>query len=246
MKPTQPTALVTGGAVRIGRALALSLARDGLDVVVHFCHNRAAAGETARMIRDLGRQAWTLHGALEGPEAAASVFAAALAQAGRIDVLVNNAARFTHGTLAGTTAADFESTWRVNALAPILLTGAFADHIRSRGSKTTGVVINLLDQRIVSLSPGNLAYTLSKRTLADFTRAAAAELAPRIRVNAIAPGPVLPPPAGSPRESAGTIPLGRRPTPQDIAEAAHYLLHAASVTGQILFIDGGQHLAHGS
>ncbi|MBM4163845.1 MAG: SDR family oxidoreductase [Lentisphaerae bacterium] len=240
-----PIALVTGGAVRIGRALALALAGDGLNVVIHCHHNRAAAGETAQRIRDLGRRAWTVSGALDGPDAAEAVLREAIAQAGRIDVLLNNAAVFSQGTLAETTAAACDAAWRVNALAPILLTQAFASHIRERGPETRGVVINLLDQRIVGRPTGTLAYTLSKQALAGFTRLAAAELAPQIRVNAIAPGPVLPPPAGAPREPAGAIPLGRRPTEQDVADAALYLIRAQAVTGQILFVDGGQHLAGG-
>ncbi len=231
--------------MRIGRALALALAGDGLDVVIHCNHNRVAAGETAQRIRDLGRRAWTVSGALDDADAAGVVFREALEQAGRIDVLLNNAALFSQGTLAETTAAAFETAWQVNARAPILLTQAFAAHIRGRGPETSGVVINLLDRRIVGCPAGTLAYTLSKQALAGFTRLAAAELAPQIRVNAIAPGPVLPPPAGAPREPAGAVPLGRRPTEQDIADAALYLIRARAVTGQILFVDGGQHLAGG-
>jgi NAD(P)-dependent dehydrogenase (short-subunit alcohol dehydrogenase family) len=240
-----PIALITGGAVRIGRALALALADDGLDVVIHCRNNRAEAGETAQRIRDRGRRAWTVSGALDDADAAAAVFRDALEQAGRIDVLLNNAALFSRDTLADATAAALEAAWRVNTRAPILLTQAFAAHIRSRGPETTGVVINLLDQRIAGGRTGTLAYTLSKQALAAFTRLAAAELAPQIRVNAIAPGPVLPPPAGAPRESAGAVPLGRRPTEQDVADAARYLICARTVTGQTLFVDGGQHLAAG-
>jgi NAD(P)-dependent dehydrogenase (short-subunit alcohol dehydrogenase family) len=240
-----PVALVTGGAVRIGRALALALAGDGLDVVIHCRNNRVAAEETAQQIRDLGRRAWTVSGALEGADAAGAVFREALEEASRIDVLLNNAALFSQGTLTETTAAAFEAAWQVNALAPILLTQAFAAHIRGRSPETSGVVINLLDQRIAGRPTGNLAYTLSKQALADFTRRAAAELAPQIRVNAIAPGPVLPPPVGAPREPAGAVPLGRRPTEQDIVDAALYLIRARAVTGQILFVDGGQHLTGG-
>jgi len=244
MRQTFQTALVTGGAVRIGRALALALARDGLDIVVHFRNRRADAEETARLIRATGRRAWLVRGALDEAGGAEAVFQDALAQAGRIEVLVNNAAVFTRGTLAETAAADFEAVWRVNTLAPILLTRALAAHLQSRGPDAAGAVIHLLDQRIAGPGGGHLAYELSKRALADFTRSAAAELAPRVRVNAVAPGPVLPPPAGSPREPAGAIPLGARPTPEDVADAARYLIRARAVTGQILFVDGGQHLAH--
>ncbi len=245
MEQSRQTALVTGGAVRIGRALALTLARDGVDIVLHFRSNRAAAEETAQVIRDLGRQAWLVCGALEAPDAVGSLFQEAVAQAGHVDILINNAAVFTHGTLAETAAADFESVWRVNTLAPILLTRALAAHIRARGPDAAGVVVNLLDQRISGLRGGSLAYSLSKRALADFTRAAAVELAPQVRVNAVAPGPVLPPPAGAPHEPTGPLPLGRRPTPQEVADAARFLVRARSVTGQILFVDGGQHLVTG-
>lgn len=239
-KPQQ-TALVTGGAVRIGRAIALALASDGLDVVIQYRHSQDAAEATARLIRESGRRAWTVQGAFDHVDAAEAVFQAALAQAGRIDVLINNASALTRGTLAETTADAFESAWRINALAPILLARAFAAHIHSRGPDATGCVVNLLDQRITGCFDGRIAYGLSKRVLAGFTRDAAVELAPQVRVNAIAPGPVLPPPDGVP-EQAGKIPLERRPTPQEIADAALYLTKARSVTGQILFVDGGQHL----
>ena len=243
MEQTPQTALVTGGAVRIGRALALALARDGFDVVVHYRRNRDAAEETARRIREAGRRAWTVCGAFDRPEAADPLFQAALAQAGPIDVLVNNAAVFALGTLAETGADDFEALWRVNTLAPILLTRAFAAHIRDRGPRAAGCVINLLDRRIAGRCADRIAYGLSKRALAGFTRDAAAGLAPQVRVNAVAPGPVLPPPAGAPREAAGPLPLGRRPTPEEVADAVLYLIRARSVTGQILFVDSGQHLA---
>ncbi len=243
MEQTPQTALVTGGAVRIGRALALALARDGFDVVIHYRHNREAAGETAHRIRETGRRAWTVRGDLSRPGAAEPLFQAALDQAGPIDALINNAAVFALGTLAETPADDFEALWRVNTLAPLLLTRAFAAHIRGRGPDATGCVVNLLDRRIAGRCADRIAYGLSKRALAGFTRDAAAGLAPQVRVNAVAPGPVLPPPAGAPREAAGPLPLGRRPTPEEVADAVLYLIRARSVTGQILFVDSGQHLA---
>lgn len=243
-KPRQ-TALVTGGAVRIGRAIALALASDGMDVVIHYRHSQDAAEETARLIRESGRRAWTVGGALDHVDAAEAVFGATLAQAGRIDVLINNASVLTCGSLAETTAAAFEAAWRINALAPILLVRAFAAHIHGRGPDATGCVVNLLDQRITGCFDGRMAYGLSKRALAGFTRDAAAELAPQVRVNAIALGPVLPPPEGTPPEPAGPVPLQRRPTPQEVADAARYLIRARSITGQILFVDGGQHLVRG-
>lgn len=242
MEKPQQIALVTGGAVRIGRALVLALAGNGFDVVIHYRHNREAAEETAHQVRATGRRAWTVCAAFDCATAAEPMFQEALAQAGQLDVLINNASLFTLGALAETSADDFESLWRINTLAPILLTRAFAAHIHSRGPATTGCVINLLDQRITSRCADRIAYGLSKRALADFTADAAAGLAPQVRVNAIAPGPVLPPPVGGPSETAGPVPLGRRPTLAEVAEAALYLIHAHAVTGQILFVDGGQHL----
>jgi NAD(P)-dependent dehydrogenase (short-subunit alcohol dehydrogenase family) len=173
-----------------------------------------------------------------GPDA---VFDAALACAGRLDALVNNAALFEKHPLASATEDDFTRHWRLNALAPILLTQRLARHVAERGAR--GAVVNLLDQRIVRPAADAVPYLLSKKTLEAYTLSAALGFAPGLRVNAVAPGAVLPPPTeGGASEPAGAFPLGARPAAADAAEAVRYLLAADAVTGQTLFVDGGQHL----
>jgi NAD(P)-dependent dehydrogenase (short-subunit alcohol dehydrogenase family) len=242
---TGRTVLVTGAAVRLGRAIALALAEAGADVVVHARHSAAAAGTLCAEIRGLGRRAWQVSGALETPTGAEDLFRQAVAAAGPIDGLVNNAAVFALSSLAQADAAAFEMAWRVNTLAPVMLTRALSAHVRARrlptGRPVAGVV-NLLDQRIARPGAGCLAYGVSKQALAAFTLGAARELAPDLTVNGVAPGAVLPPPAGTDRETAGAIPMGRRPTPEQVADAVVFLLGSPAITGQIVYVDGGQHL----
>jgi len=237
------TVLITGAAIRVGRAIASRLARAGWDVVVHANRSAREADALCGQLQSLGRRAWRVAGDLQTVPGAEAVFAAALAAAGQLDALVNNTSVFERQPLAGAAAADFDRMWRINALAPVLLTQRLYAHLAARGA--TGCVINLLDRRVAQPGTGGATpYLLSKKALEAFTLAAARELAPTLRANAVAPGAVLPPDAGSAtaREPAGAFPLGLRPTPEHVAEAVCYLLSAEAVTGQILFVDGGQHL----
>jgi NAD(P)-dependent dehydrogenase (short-subunit alcohol dehydrogenase family) len=235
------TVLITGAALRLGEATARALARAGWNVVVHACRSAAQAGALcADLTSSCGVRAWTVNGDLEeagGPDA---VFEAALSRAGRLDALVNNASLFERQPLASAAAADFERHWRVNALAPILLTQRLARHVAERGAR--GAVVNLLDQRIVRPGADAVPYLLSKTALEAFTRCAALGFAPTLRVNAVAPGAVLPPADAAAGEPAGAFPLGARPRPEEVADAVRVLLDAAATTGQTLFVDGGQHL----
>jgi len=236
------TVLITGAAVRIGRAITEGLARVGWDVVVHARRSIGQADALCARLRADGVRAWRIGGDLavtDGPDA---VFDAALSACGALDALVNNAAVFARGPLAGTPPSLFDDLWRVNALAPIRLTQLFAAHVAARGVR--GAVVNLLDQRVACAgSVGATPYWVSKKALEAFTLSAAGELAPSVRVNAVAPGAVLPPPESGSGEQAGDIPLGARPTSEQVADAVRFLLEADAVTGQILFVDGGQHLA---
>jgi len=217
-------ALVTGGAVRIGAAVAEALAQAGWAVVVHA--RRPGAG------------AWCVGGDLSVPEGAAEVFAAAVNVAGRVDAVVNNAAVFS--TRAAMTDAEYTAMLQVNALAPMALTRCLWAHLRARGA--CGCAVQMLDQRIAGAGGADTPYVRSKKMLAAFTREAAVEMAPELRVNAVAPGAVLLPAAADERELAGPFLLGARPTPAQVAEAVRWLLEAEAVTGQTLFVDGGQHL----
>ena len=240
--------LVTGGAVRIGRAIALALAEAGADVVVHARCSLTEADALVTELRGLGRRAWQVSGDLETPAGAAGVFTASVAAAGRLDGLVNNAAIFTRRPLARCEEADFEASWRINALAPMLLTRLLAEHVVGRcGNAAAPVagVVNLLDQRIARPAAGCIPYLVSKQALAAFTQAAALELAPQITVNAVAPGAVLAAVTTDGREPGGPVPLGRRATPEQVAAAVVFLLASPAITGQILYVDGGQHLGGG-
>ncbi len=234
------TALVTGGAVRIGRTISAALARAGAAVAVHYRASRAAAAALVQELRREGRRALAVPGRLDTPADAERLFQRAVRAAGPLDILVNNAAVFDKDSWTAMTPAALQAELSVNLMAPMALMRAFAAQGRP------GVVINLLDRRIAGLDPACVPYEISKKALAEATRSAAWAWAPCIRVNAVAPGVVLPPPGEGPnrvRDLAGWIPLGRTVPLEDIAEAVLYLIRAESITGQILFVDGGQHLA---
>ncbi len=234
------TVLITGAGVRIGSVIADTLARTGWDVIIHAHCSVTQADTLCARLRTFGSHAWRVTGDLltdEGPDA---VFLAAVACAGQVDALVNNASLFERQPLAAATPADFDRLWRINALAPIRLTQLLAAHLATR--RSTGCVVNLLDQRIALPGTGAIPYLLSKKALEAFTRSAALELAPDIRVNAVAPGAVCLPLAPGAKEAAGTFPLHARPSAEQIADAVRFLLDADAVTGQILYVDGGQHL----
>jgi len=234
------TVLITGAALRLGKAIAETLALAGWDVVVHAHRSGGQADALCARLRALGRQAWHVTADLLAPEGPDAAFDAALAAAGRVDALVNNAAAFARQPLASASAADFETLWRLNTLAPVRLTQRLAAHLAERRAK--GCAVNLLDQRIAHPNAGAIPYLLSKKALEAFTLSAALELAPDLRVNAVAPGAALLPDAPQGKEPAGDFPLRLRPTPGQVADAVRFLLDADALTGQILYVDGGQHL----
>jgi len=244
------TALVTGGAHRVGKAIAEELAREGADILVHFGSSRVEAGQTVAGLRSLGVRAWALQADLSDPARAEALWgqAEALCGAGRIDILVNSASTFPEDTLAGLTAAGLESSLRVNALSPLFLARRFA----AAGAEAPGtqagagvrdrVIVNLLDSRMLGRMRSHVSYQLGKRLLGDFTRLLALELAPAVRVNAVAPGMILPP-AGLRAEVrarlAATNLLGRWGAPADVGRAVLFLAQNDFITGQVLFVDGG-------
>ena len=234
------TVLITGAALRLGNAIARALAGAGWDVVVHARSSVAQADALCADLAACGVRAWRVTGDLLADGGPQTVFDAAVACAGWIDALVNNASVFERQPLAAARAADFERQWRINALAPVLLTQRLAGHLAARGAR--GAAVNLLDQRIACPGAGAIPYLLSKKALEAFTLSAALELAPALRVNAVAPGAVLPPTGAVAGEPAGAFPLEARPTAEQVADAVRYLLDADAVTGQILYVDGGQHL----
>jgi len=233
------TALVTGAAKRLGRATALALAAEGTDVVVHYGRSRKAAEDTAEDIRRLGRHAWTLGADLADPEQASGLVAGSCEQAGPLDILVNSASIFPDGGLTDVEPAELALNVQVNAMAPLALGRAFA----AQGRR--GDIINFLDTRITDYDRDHAAYHLSKRMLADLTRMMALEFAPGVKVNAVAPGLILPP-AGKDESYldrlASTNPLGRHGEAEDVTRAVLFLLASDFVTGQVIFVDGGRHM----
>lgn len=247
-----PTALVTGAARRIGRALALALAEDGYDVAVHFAGSVTAAQEVVDKIRAMGRRAEALQADLTVEADMQALLPRAAEALGQVTVLVNNASIFEYDDVYTATRNSWDRHLESNLRAPVVLTQALAAQAPEAGCDENGEpvaraqVINLIDQRIHKLTPAFTSYTIAKMGLWAFTRTAAQGLAPAIRVNAIGPGPTL---QGSNQskehfeeQRASTI-LERGANPADIVAAMRYFLAAPAVTGQILCVDGGQHLA---
>ena len=239
MKLRNKTALVTGGAVRIGAAICEALAKEGCQVVVHCHESLREAERLSRKLAGMGVKAWVCQGALETDADCRALIHRAWEQAGRLDILINNASVFHKETLSVVTGSALSREFGINLFVPILLTRYFAECTRA------GMVINLLDRRIEAHDPECLPYSLTKKALAAFTREAALALAPGIVVNAVAPGAVLPPPGKNKNylfDRAGRIPLESRITPRHVAAGVIALLKLEGVTGQTLFVDGGQHL----
>lgn len=235
-------ALVTGAARRIGRALALEAAKSGYDVAIHHRDAQFDAESLAAQIGALGRRTVILTADLSRPDDLAGVVPAATRALGPVTLLVNCASLFEDDRLQTLTAASWDAHMAVNLKAPILLTQAFAQALAG----APGLVVNICDQRVTHPNPLFFSYTLSKTALYAATRTAAQALAPFIRVNAIGPGPVLASihqnEAAFAAEAAAT-PLGKPVSPEDIAAALRYLIDASSVTGQMISVDAGQHLA---
>lgn len=236
-------ALVTGGARRLGRAMALDLAAHGWDVAVHHHRSAAEAAETVAAIGRLGRRAAALRADLAvEAEAAALVGRAAEALGRPLTLLVNSAAVFEYDRPGTADRASWDAHMEVNLRAPLVLTQAFVSGL-TEGAE--GLVVNLIDQRVWNLTPNYTSYTVSKAALWALTRHLALALAPRVRVNAIGPGVALPAPGQSEAEAralAEAAPLGRSTSPEEVAAALRFLIATPSITGQMIALDGGQHL----
>ena len=235
-------ALVTGGARRLGRAIALELAQAGFDIVLHYRSSRSEADALAGEIRELGRECQLIQADLSLEADVAGL----VAECGALGVLVNNASTFERGDWNETDRASWDAHMQPNLRAPFVLMQDFA---RRLPAEAQGAIINMLDERVWSLTPHFIAYTLSKFGLWGLTQSMALALAPRIRVNAIGPGPALPSPRQDQAQFAAQcarVPLRRGTTPQEIGLAAVAILALPSLTGQMLALDGGQHLQWGA
>jgi NAD(P)-dependent dehydrogenase (short-subunit alcohol dehydrogenase family) len=246
-------ALVTGAGKRLGRAMALYLAGRGFDVAVHYASSEGAAQDVAAEISAMGGHAVTLRAdLLDEAQVEPLVAQASEALGGPLTCLVNNASIFEYDRLETATRDSWDRHFESNLRAPFVLTQHFAAQVPAplldEGGEPVaqGLVINMIDQRVRKLTPEFMTYTLAKVGLWAFTQTAAQGLAPRVRVNAIGPGPTLRGGRQSEdhfaRQRAATV-LGRGAHPQDITAALGYFLDAPAITGQLLCVDGGQHLA---
>ena len=243
--PDIAAALVTGGAKRLGRAIALALAGRGHPVAIHCQHSRSEGEAVAAEIRGKGGRAGVVTADLADEAEMRTLVARATEAVGTLGVLINNASVFERDEWDTADQGSWDAHLTPNLRAPFVLMQEFA---RALSAGTEGVVINMLDQRVWSLTPHFVSYTVSKAGLWALTRSMALALAPRIRVNAIGPGPALP----SPRQSAeqfarqcAATPLGRGTDPEEVGRAVLAILALRSMTGQMIALDGGQHLQWG-
>jgi NAD(P)-dependent dehydrogenase (short-subunit alcohol dehydrogenase family) len=234
--------LVTGAAKRLGRAIAIKLAREGSDVAVHYRSSKADGEAVVAEIKALGRRAALVEGELSKEADVAAIVPRAVSALGPLTALVNSASVFEDDRIETVTRASWDKHLDTNLRAPLVLSQAFAAQLPPGAH---GGIVNLIDQQVLNLTPQFLSYTVSKAALWTLTQTLAQTLAPRIRVNAVAPGPSL----KAERQSQANFDahvkatlLQRPSSPQDIAGAVAYLLAAPAVTGQMIVVDSGQHL----
>jgi len=234
-------ALVTGAGQRLGRAVALELARAGWGVAVHYRNSAAEAQTVADEVRALGGAAVTVRADLEDPAERHALVSKAIEAAGApLSALVNSAAIFEHDTIDTLSAELLQRHIAVNALTPSLLAREFAEALPE---DARGAIVNFLDFKLASSYPDHFSYTLSKYALSGATDLLARALAPRVRVNAVAPGYVLPAPGQSDADFQrlrDDTPLHRGPHPEEIASAVRFLIENQAVTGQTIYVDGGR------
>ena len=236
-------ALVTGGARRIGRALVQACAEAGFDVAIHCRQVDDDAQAAAAAVRAKGRRTALLPCDLRRESASVALVGEAEAELGPVTLLVNCASVFDDDAFATQNRASWDAHMETNLRAPLVLSQVFA---RRLPADREGLIVNILDQRVWNPTPHFFSYSLSKAALWDATRMMALALAPRIRVNGIGPGPTLANVYQSPEDfarEAATVPLRRPATTGEIAQALRYLIDAPSVTGQMIAVDGGQHLS---
>jgi NAD(P)-dependent dehydrogenase (short-subunit alcohol dehydrogenase family) len=233
------TALVTGAARRIGKAIAVGLAKQGSNVVVHYDRSESEAETLRKEIVELGVKSWLVKTNLRDSESCKLLIEESRRKAGAIDVLVNNASVFSASDMHNVKLEDIEVEMLTNAWAPFLLTKYFSEKTDS------GKVVNILDTRVAGFDFNHFAYYLSKKMLEILTKSLALKLAPRITVNGVAPGLILPPEGKDYtylEKMKDTVPLKKYGSPSDIVETVLFLLRSDFVTGQIVYVDGGKHL----
>jgi pteridine reductase len=234
-------ALITGGAVRVGRAISLALGEAGYDVAIHYSSSAGAAADVEATIRERGGRTAALQADLTDTGEVERLLTRAAAKLGGLDLLVNNAAIFPHARPEQVSVADWDRVFALNARAPFFCCRAAASLMSAGGS-----IVNIADSGVDEAWPGYAVYLASKAALVSLTRSLARAWAPRIRVNAVAPGPVLLPESFGEEErdkAAKRTALGRVGRATDVADAVLYLDGAEFVTGEVLYVDGGARLA---
>ncbi len=242
MATASSVALITGGARRIGRAIVEDLAAHGWAVAIHCNYSREEADGLAAVITDKGGRAAIVTGDFADPQTPARVVGSAREALGPLTLLVNNASIFEHDAVGSLDRALWDRQMAINLTAPVFLAEAFAKQVPEG---VEGNVVNLLDQSVFRPTVENYSYQVSKAALATVTTSLALALAPRIRVNGIAPGPVLPSARQTPegfRRLVEATPLGLVPNLTEFGRTIRYIVETRSITGQVIAIDGGQHL----
>ena len=235
-------ALVTGAAKRIGREITTALAEDGWTVGIHHRNSTGEADALCSSLTEAGRNAYVVTADLDDDADIDRLAIEAVAAGGPITCLVNNASVFEYDSLEKASRQSWDAHMNVNLWAPVKLSQALAAGLPDC---QTGNIINIADQRVINIPPGFLSYTISKTGMWAMTQNLALALAPRIRVNAIGPGPTLPSPRQSQEQfdrQAARVPLGHGAAPGEIADGVRYILASPSLTGQMIALDGGQHL----
>jgi pteridine reductase len=232
------TILVTGGAKRVGKIFALACARAGADVVVHHGHSAEEAHATRQEITSVGRKAWVIEADLNDPAQAGNLIPL-IRESTPLYGLVNSAAVFESFTLESTSLEDWQKHLQINLTAPFLLSQAFA-----RQAPDGGRIVNILDWRALRPGADHFPYTISKAALAALTRSSAVALAPKVVVNGLALGAILPPSDGKARaDIIKNVPAGRWAEEHEVEQALIFALTApAYITGEIIHLDGGRHL----
>jgi hypothetical protein len=237
--------LVTGAARRLGRAIAIELARGGFDLALHYHRSAAEAEASAAYVRALGARAECFAADLADEAACRALLPAVVARLGRIDAVVNNAAHFEYDNAETFSYPAMHAHWGANTAPAIVLAQALAAHLQGAGGN--GCVVNLLDQKLWNPNPDYLSYTLSKAALEAATTLLAQALAPQVRVAGVAPGVTL---VSGPAMSDASFarahamtPLGRSSTADDVARTVRFVIESPAITGTTIVVDGGQHLA---
>jgi len=239
------TYLITGAANRIGRGLAIGLSGQADTMIIHYNSSETAAKQLSQELNGKGVNTHIIAADLESPDQVKNLLSKVWQMAGPVDILINSASIFEQGRLAEISMDDIHRNMMVNALSPFLLSRSFVEMNKSRQSPALPVIINMLDSRITDYDRQHAAYHLAKRTLFTLTKMMALEFAPGVRVNAVAPGLILPP-RGKDRsyleQLKSSNPLNRIGDVDQIVEAVRFLVNNEFVTGQVIYVDGGRHL----